>query len=168
MIFKPTCPITSKHFSYKLCKLLSFLNYTSCEYGKIAEEIQNQEEKMTLLSIAAETNQYAAEISSQLKCLDIPYLSAYRDFDNREISEYVRTITTAGNKHNLAAICYENEHSLIDSYRDILNEHIPFPFLKQMIAHQLTGIKLAFMKARLTDFLRFGDLHRENNFFQLS
>ena len=164
MIFKPNSPGTNKHFSYKLCKLLSFLNYTTCEYGRIAEKIQNNEEKMALLSIAAETNQYAAEIRSQLKCLDIPYLSASRDFDNREILEYVQTITTADNKHNLAAICYENEHSLIDTYRDILlNEHIPFPFLKQMIAHQLTGVKLAFMKARLSDFLQFGDLRRENN-----
>jgi hypothetical protein len=170
MIFKPDCPVVNKHFSYKLCKLLSFLNYTTCEYEKIAERIQNSDEKMALLSIAAETNQYAAEISSQLKCLDIPYISAYRDLDGNEIADYIHAVATPDDKHNLSVICYENEHSLVDVYRDILlNEYIPFPFLKQIITRQLTGVKLAFMKARLFDFLQFGGLNRQNNFsFQLS
>jgi hypothetical protein len=166
MIFKPDCPVINKHFSYKLCKLLSFLNYTTCEYETIAERIQNSDEKMALLSIAAETNQYAAEISSQLKCLDIPYLSTYRsDLDGKEILEYIYAVTKPDDKHNLSAICYENEHSLVDVYRDILlNEYIPFPFLKQIITRQLSGIKLAFMKARLFDFLQVGNLPHQNNF----
>jgi len=170
MIFKPSFPIVSKHFSYKLCNLLSLLNYTTSEYEKIAEEIQDKDEKMALLSIAAETNQYAAEISSQLKCLNVAYLSAHRDFDSREILEYVQTVSTSNDKHNLSAICYENEHSLVDTYGDILqNEYIPFPFLKQMISQQLTGVKLAFMKLRLFDFLQFGELRRRNELsFQLS
>jgi hypothetical protein len=164
MIFKPSSPIVNKHLSYKLCKLLSFLNYTTAEYEKIAAEIKNNDEKMALLSIAAQTNQYATEISSQLRCLDIPYLSAHRDFDYREVLQYVQTVRTLEDKHNLSAICYEKEHSLVDIYRDILqNEYIPFPFLKQMITHQFTGVKLAFMKMRLFDFLQFGGLQRKNN-----
>jgi hypothetical protein len=170
MIFKPDdSPSINKHFSYKLCKLLSSLSYTTHEYEKIAEKIESNDEKMALLSVAAETNQYAAEISSQLKCLDIPYLSSAKDFDNTELLEYVHAVSTTGDKHNLSTICYENEHSLVDAYGDILDEYVPFPFLKEIIARQLKGIKLAFIKVKFFDFLQFESLRSQNSFgFQLS
>jgi hypothetical protein len=158
MIFKTAFPAKhpNKQFSYKLCRLLSFLNHTSYEYEKVADEMQNKDGQLALQSIATETKQYATELNAQLQCLDIPYLAPSGNFNSNEVSAYVHAISSPGDDHvNLADICYENEHSLIDAYRDVLNEYTPFPFIKQMIEQQFTGVKTAFMKLRLLDLIQF-------------
>jgi hypothetical protein len=157
MIFKNNAPVEriNKTISYKLCNLLSFLKQATSEYEKVAEEIENKDLRMALRSIAVETNQYANELSAQLKCFDIPHLSSLPKFNDYEVLEYIHSITTPAEGNNLSAICNESEHFLIGAYRDVLNEYIPFPFLKEIIATQLNGIKGAFMKIKLLDFIRF-------------
>ena len=138
--------------SYKLCNLLSFLKQTTSEYEKVAEEIGNKDLQMAFLSISAETNQYASELSSQLKCFDIPYMSPLPKFSNMDVSAYIHSVTTDRNS-NVSDICNESEYFLLNAYREVLNEYIPFPFLKEIINNQLNGIKGAFMKIKLLDFI---------------
>jgi len=144
-----------KQFENKLCTLLSFLTKLPTELEMIAEEIDNENLKNALTAVAIESNQYARELSSHLRALEIhPPLPALLNFEEQFIEgDFAEGDITKGKE--VLNICEKSEAFFTRLYTDVLSEYLPNASLKDMMQYQLLGIKSAFMRIRFLNTMRF-------------
>ncbi len=148
----------NKIISAKLCKLLSFLHQASEELEKVARKIKDKNIKMSVRSIALETNQYKHELNSQLESLRIKRIR------NIDIMCGINTAEVLKNNHlndktttdkEIIELCCKSEVNFEKEYRNILNEYFPYHELRNMLVYQLNGIKCAFMQLKLLRSVRW-------------
>lgn len=148
----------NKIISAKLCKLLSFLHQAGEELEKVARKIKDKNIKMSVRSIALETNQYKHELNSQLESLRIKRIR------NIDIMCGVNTAEVLKNNHlndktttdkEIIELCCKSEVNFEKKYRNILNEYFPYHELRNMLVYQLNGIKCAFMQLKLLRSVRW-------------
>jgi hypothetical protein len=157
MIFKKNLSSEkeNKAGTYKLCNMLSYLKQTTSEFETIADSVEDKDFKMALRGIAVQARQYANELDSQLKCMDVYYLSPFTHFKRDEISILAYQINTDKSKKNVSAICDQSESFFTTAYQDILNIDFRYPFLKNIIHSQFNGICSAFKQMRLLNMMKF-------------
>lgn len=137
----------------KLCTLLSYLKQFPGELETMADEIDNENLKNALSSIATESNQYAAELYGQLRLLKIdPPLPVQVSFFEKIMGLQDVVI---GKGKEILNICDKSEAFFTMLYTEALTEYFPNTYIKDMINYQLLGIKSAFMRIRLLNTLRY-------------
>ncbi len=126
----------------KLHTLFELLKERKTEYECFAGKVNNNQLKVTVLSLAQETNQYAAELSSQIQMMGGKVQGVAHDFhsvDNTMITGEVEILKS----------CEISEKKMIVAYRSILNEPFLHENLRNLIRYQLNGLTYAFMQLRL-------------------
>ena len=140
---------------YRLGKMLSFLNQLSVTIELIADEVDNSYLKNALCAVATESDQYAMELNTQLKRIEItPSYSVVIDLEE-ELGTNDILNSPKGKGLEVLSICVRCETFFVQLYTDLLNGYLPDASLKNMINYQLIGIKSAFMRIRLLNSLRF-------------
>jgi hypothetical protein len=144
-------------FEDKLCTLLSFLTQLPAELEMIADEIDNENLKNALCSVAIESNQYAKELNAQLRTMEIktPSLQPAHFQDEIMQSDFSGLRVSRGKE--VLNICEKSEAFFTRLYMDVLNEYLPSASLSDMMNYQLLGIKSAFMRIRFLNSLRFNN-----------
>jgi len=152
MIFKKNTSAEkdSSTSANQLCNMLSYLKQTTSEFEAIADSVEDKDFGMALRSIAVQTNQYANELDSQLKCMDVYNLSPQTQYKVDDLSIFANTIDK--NRKNVLAVCDRSESFFTTAYQEILKLDFDYPFLKTMISSQFDGIRAAFMKMRLFEY----------------
>lgn len=139
----------------KLCTLLSFLTQLPCKLEMIADEIDNENLRNALSSVAEESTQYAKELTAQLKSLAIippePGMNNLED----ELIETSLLYSTKEKGKEVLSICENCEAFFSSLYTELLADYFSATCLKEMMSYQLMGIKSAFMRIRFLNSLRF-------------
>ena len=141
----------------KLCMLLSILTQLPGKLEMIADEIDNENLKNAFSSIALESNQYAKELSEQLRSLAITPMDAGTDHLEEAIIESGLANSPKEKGREVLSICESCENFFSGLYNDLLNEYFSNAALKHMMNYQLLGIKSAFMRIRFLNSLRFNN-----------
>ncbi|MDB5202280.1 MAG: hypothetical protein JWQ27_1689 [Ferruginibacter sp.] len=137
----------------KFCGLLFFLTRSRNEFEMVADEIEDCGLRTALNGLSTETNQFADEISSQLKSLGINPVTK-EDYFEDCINKGEDLRQQSGRGRELQTICTETEASITSAYSEIL-EDVPFTTLKEMMTYQLNSLKFAFMKINMLNSARF-------------
>lgn len=144
-----------KQLEDKLCTLLSFLTQLPAELEMIADEIDNENLKNALCSIAVESNQYANELNAHLRRLEIdpPHVLPANLKEEILQEEILGWNIARGNE--VLNICEKSEAFFTRLYTEAMQEYLPNTSLKDMMNYQLMGIKSAFLRVRFLNSLRF-------------
>jgi len=141
----------------KLCTLLSFLTQLPGQLEMIADEIDNDNLRNALSSVAEESTQYAMELNAQLKRLEIlPPVPVIINLEEQIIDHTLLNTKNVKGKEVLS-ICEKSEAFFSALYTDLLTEFFPNSTLKDMMQYQLLGIRSAFMRIRLLNSIRFNN-----------
>lgn len=141
----------------KLCTLLSFLTQLPGQLEMIADEIDNDNLRNALSSVAEESTQYAMELNAQLKRLEIlPPVPVIINLEEQIIDHTLLNTKNVKGKEVLS-ICEKSEAFFSALYTDLLKEFFPNSTLKDMMQYQLLGIRSAFMRIRLLNSIRFNN-----------
>ncbi|MEO5889243.1 MAG: hypothetical protein ABIQ31_03270 [Ferruginibacter sp.] len=141
----------------KLCSLLSFLTQLPGKLEMIADEIDNENLKNALCAVAAESNEYAKELNSQLRRLEIiPPVPAIHNLE-AEIIEQSLTGLCKEKGQEILSICENCEAFFSRLYTDLLDDYLSNTSLRSMMNYQLLGIRSAFMRIRFLNSLRFSN-----------
>jgi hypothetical protein len=119
-------------------------------YERVSAKIPDRELRLTILSLAQSSNQYACELSSQIHSLEWSL--------QKEKSTALHPDTDDelfGSESELLNFCEVNEKKMVRAYRDILNESYLYEGLRKMIRYQLNGILCSFTQLRLLNSVRF-------------
>ncbi len=141
----------------KLCTLLSFLTQLPCQLEMIADEVDNDNLRNALCAVAEESTQYAMELNTQLKRLEIiPPVPVMIDLE-AELIDRTLLISANGKGKEVLSICERSEAFFCELYTGLLAGFLHNTTLKDMMQYQLLGIKSAFMRIRLLNSLRFNN-----------
>jgi hypothetical protein len=139
--------------SEKLNRLLSFLHRSGKSLENAVQKATSKNIKKALGGVLLETNQYKREVDAQIQCLVTESIKPVAIQDDKRTLRRPR-----GSIHrNKGAVtdeqimdqCCNEEINLEKEYRDILNEFFPYHGLRDMLRHQLSGFKCAFMQLKL-------------------
>ncbi len=143
----------------KMNNLCSILWQGKKEYEQVATTMANKDLRITMLTLAQESNQYAHELSSQIHSLGgIPEIKK-----NRE-PEWPDEIKNLNDENKILTWCNKNEKKLIGAYREILNESFLYEELRKMIRYQLNEMLCAFMQVKQLCFFKFPKYGPKLNF----
>ena len=130
-------------------KLRSLLLRDKKSYEQVSATIPDIQMRHTILTLAQESNQYAAELYSHLQSTGI--------FSPKEKAETESADDPAedfGNDQEILLFCKQNEKKMVTAYREILNESHLYEGLRKMIRYQLNGILCSFTQLKLLHSLR--------------
>jgi len=146
----------NKSLIEKLQGLLYSLTHTKEELEMVADEVEECNLKTAINGLSMESSQYANELCMQLKTLGIHYndsepslevLDGANSMPLEELND--------GLGNELSYICRRNENFIVNAYRNILNENLLFPGLRDIMQYQLNALRCAFMKIKLLNSARF-------------
>ena len=138
----------------KLSGLLYSLSVTKEEFEIVADEIEDTNLKTALNGLSLESNQYANELCLQLKKFGISFPKpSLNELNGSNSMSFDEVDHAPGNE--LMYICRRNENYLLTAYRNMLNEYLPMPVLRDIMLYQLDALKCAFMKINLLNTARF-------------
>jgi len=144
-----------KQVEDKLCTLLTFLTQLPGKLEMIADEIDNENLRNALCAVAVESNEYAKELNTQLRSLEIiPPVTGIYNLEEEIIERGLSNSPKEKGKEVLY-ICESCDEFFSQLYTDLLNDYFPGTSLKNMMNYQLLGIKSAFMRIRFLNSLRF-------------
>jgi len=129
------------------------------DYEYMAANIPDKELRRTILTLAQENNQYACELSSQIKSMGGLPPDETKYESSREIE-----VNNSNDQRVIMSFCKTNENRMVSAYRQILNESTLYEGLRKMIQYQLNGTLCAFMQLRLLISLKI----HYTNFEQLN
>src|SRR5579863_6898941 len=120
-------------------------------YESIAANIGDKEFRCAILTLAQGNNQYARELSAQIETLggEAPTENIYG-------SELRMETKTFRNENEILAFCTMHETTMVNAYREILNESFLYEGLRNMIRYQLNGILCAYTQLKLLN--SFGNM----------
>lgn len=142
----------------KICALLFFLTQSKAEFEMVADEVEDCTLKTALNGLSTESDQYANEITVQLKTLGIKGI-APKNFveDCKEEIEKAAMQQNEAAGNELMTICEATEQAITKAYGEILNEYFPFSNLKDIMTYQVNSLKFAFMKIKTLNTARFSN-----------
>ncbi|MEP6712669.1 MAG: hypothetical protein ABJA37_09650, partial [Ferruginibacter sp.] len=133
----------------KLCGLLFFLTRSKAEFEMVADEVEDCNLKTALNGLSSESDQYANEITTQLKTLGINGIGPKLLFeDSGEENDNLFCPPENARGNELMKICDNSENSITKAYNEILNEYFPFSNLRDIMSYQADSLKLAFRKIK--------------------
>ena len=139
----------------KVCGLLFFLSQSKAEFEMVADEVEDCNLKTALNGLSSESDQYANEITTQLKNLGVNGIVPKSFFENCDWQNYTLAEPTDTKGNELMSICDTTENSITKAYYEILNEYFPFANLRDIMTYQVNSLKLAFMKIKTLNTARF-------------
>lgn len=131
----------------KLTGLHRMLMEGKADYEQMGADFSNSQLKNTVLGLAQESNQYAAEVSSQIHCLA-------GDFREPQLKYNLIEADGPGSsdEERIAKVCNLSEDKLLRFYKDLLDEpglFNVFKGLRRMIQYQMERIAGAISQLRL-------------------
>ncbi len=140
----------------KFSGLLFFLKRSRQEFEMVGDEIEDHPLRSALNGLSAESNWYAGEIKNYLTSLGVSaQLTDHLKFEENESFGDYTVAESAALGGKVATICTHNEKSLLQAYSELLEEHIPFQTLKDIISYQLNALKYTFLKVKTLNDARF-------------
>ena len=134
----------------KMNNLCSMLWQGKKEYEQVATTMANKDLRITMLTLAQESNQYACELSSQIHTLGgIPEIEKIKE---PEVKDEIRNFK---DEKEILSFCRMNERKMVGAYQEILNESFLYEGLRKMIRYQLNEMLCAFMRVKQLYFLKF-------------
>ncbi len=134
----------------KMNKLCSLLWQEKKEFEQVATTITNKDLRITMLTLAQESTQYACELSSQIHTLGgVPEIESNNE---PEIRDEVKNLN---DENDILTFCKVNEKKMIGAYQEILNESFLYDGLRKMIRYQLNEMLCAFMQVKQLNSLKF-------------
>ena len=134
----------------KMNNLCSMLWQGKKEYEHVATTMANKDLRITMLSLAQESNQYACELSSQIHSLGgVP---EREKINEPELKDEIRNFK---DEKEVLTFCKMNEKKMIGAYQEILNESFLYEGLRKMIRYQLNEMLCAFMQVKQLNSLKF-------------
>ena len=131
----------------KLTCLHRMLVEGKADYEQMGADFSDSHLRRTILGLAQESNQYAAEVSSQIHCLA-------GDF-KEPVLKY-NLIETEGpgdsDEERISRVCDISENKLLKFYRELLDEPNSFGLfkgLRKMVQYQMETIASAISQLRL-------------------
>ncbi len=149
--------IMNSTFVEKFKGLLYSLTHTHDELEMVANEVQDTSLRTALYGLSTESYQYVDELCSHLKEMGIIKFPR----PTLEDLQGANALEAPQNEHpgnELNYICSRNENFILAAYRNILNEGILLPALRDMLMCQLKALHFTFMKIRLLNSARFEGL----------
>jgi uncharacterized protein (TIGR02284 family) len=147
---KTTLYRTSPLILDKLNKLLLMLREAKNNCERLALTFKNKELSQSVISLAQESNQYASELSSQIRSLG-GEAQETTEKDKRNIAgqnlEKEWVIQEA--EKDTLLFCANQEASMVRAYREVLHEPFLHDGIRKMIRYQLNGILFAFSRLKL-------------------
>jgi hypothetical protein len=146
--------IASSSPTGKIQRLYKLLVKEKTLFEEMACHINDGALRCTVLSLAQQNNQYAAELSSYIKC------TGGRDFPAFVIETSSTAVLPATPKEiypdesGILAYCRNNERKIMLAYRRLLRESLLYEGLQKMVSYQLSGIVAAFMQLKLLSSLK--------------
>jgi hypothetical protein len=135
----------------KINRLHQLLVQEKEDFEKVASDIPDRALRCTVLSLAQQSNQYAAELSAWLQANRTVSMAAKKTSPAR--------IRNAGGQQNIPGqkavlhFCSSNEKKIVKAYRRILQDVLLYDGLQDMIGYQLNGILAACMQLNLLNSL---------------
>ena len=157
-------PFTPSSSMGKIQRLCTLLVKEKKLFEEMASHIHDRALRCTVLSLAQQNNQYAAELSSYIRC------TGGRDFPSFVIeTDSAHDLPTIKNdmepdEPRVLEYCRTNERKIVLAYRRLLKESLLYEGLQKMVDYQLSGILAAFMQLKLLSSLRKAKAAEENAF----
>lgn len=147
MITFPNTANMAPRLLEKLVNLYRVLMEGKADYEQMGADFSDSQLKRTILGLAQESNQYAAEVSSQIHSLA-------GDFKEPELKyNLIETDGPGGSdEERISKICDISEDKLLSFYRELLDEPNLFSLFKglgRMIQYQKERIAGAISQLRL-------------------
>lgn len=133
--------------SQRISRLYQLLVREKKDFEQVADHITDNALRCTVLSLAQQNNQYAAELSSYLQSTGtagVPDQQVHRA--KRSVAMATAVLT---NESGVLAFCSSNEKKIAGAYRKILQEGALYEGLQEMIGYQLNGVLAACMQLKL-------------------
>ena len=131
----------------KINRLYQLLVLEKGAFEQVASHVTDNALRLTILSLAQQNNQYAAELSSYLQATGTTgYLTEKLPGADRR-PETGKDIFP--DESRVLAFCSNNERKLVTAYRKILDESALYEGLQKMMGYQLNGILSASMQLKL-------------------
>jgi len=134
----------------KMNNLCSLLRQEKNEFEQAATTITNKDLRITMLTLAQESNQYACELYSQIHTL-----GGMPDAEKNNEFEILHEHINLNDEDEIMSFCKKNEKKMIGAYQEILNESTLYEGLRKMIRYQLNEMLCAFMHVKQLNALKF-------------
>ncbi len=128
--------------------LCDLLQQSKREYEQAAAVLTDEALSRTILTLAQENNQYACELSAQLKILR----SAAQE-EKAEEPEVKADATFVGDESAAIGFCKRKERKMVRVYQKLLKKSYLKGGMRNMIRYQLTGMRSAFAQLQLLSSL---------------
>jgi uncharacterized protein (TIGR02284 family) len=155
VVLSPARIRKNKYVARQLNDLLDILNELKTGLEQVAETVTDKQLRKTISSVALESNQYAAEITSKIQSLGgKPHhatLHKKLDLMGLDSASPDSSLVTADSEPAAIARCYSSENSIIKAYRNFLNEYTPYEDVRSLVRSQLNGILCAFVQLKLVN-----------------
>ena len=138
----------------KFLKLFGYLNQTKNSFEIVSDEIEDRNLKIALDGLSGESLQYVNELNSQLNAVGISWTANLLHTDET-LADEAPEITAIERNDELMLLCTSSESRITNAYREILNNHLPFPAIKELMTLQLNALKHSFIKIRMLNVSRY-------------
>jgi hypothetical protein len=131
----------------KLTSLYRILMEGKADYEQMGADFSDKQLKNTVLSLAQESNQYAAEVSSQIHCLAGDFKEPLLKYNLIETDG-----PGSSDEERISKVCDISEDKLLRFYKELLDEPNMFSLfkgLRRMIQYQMERISGDISQLRL-------------------
>jgi len=137
-LFKKQQPVAGK-----INRLHKLLVKEKGAFEQVACRITDNALRCTILSLAQQNNQYAAELSSYMQS------TGTAGYLTEKVAAPGAGRDIFPDESSVLAFCSSNERKLVIAYRKILDESSLYEGLQKMMGYQLNGILSACMQLKL-------------------
>ena len=130
----------------KINRLYQLLIRDKKIFEQVAGQIKDNALRCTILSLAQQSNQYAAELFSLMESARTPVKLTDQPVNN--------TNNILPDENRVLAFCNSSERKLVMAYRKILKESVLYTGLQKMMGYQLDGLLAASMQLKLLNSLQ--------------
>ncbi len=141
----------------KLQSLVSYLCQITEGFENVAEDVECANLKTAMFTLSVEAMQYAEEITTRVKELNISIPLTATDQLWKKIESDIHEEADFSKGGEIVALCNNCETYFNKFYEDILLEYLPLKNFKDIITFQLNATRFSFMKIRLLNTLRFSN-----------
>ncbi len=136
----------------KITRLHQLLLKEKNLFEEVAGHVHDNALRCTILSLAQQNNQYAAELSCYLQSTgSTGNLSGKRQYRPKDSSAKKYQLP---DESNALAFCSSNERKIVAAYRKILKESALYEGLKNMMGYQLSGSLSSFVQLKLLNSVK--------------
>ena len=150
VVLSPARVRKNKYVARQLNELLDILLELKHGLESVAATVTDKQLRKTISSVALESNQYAAEITSKIQSLGgKPHHATLHKRTNLMGLDPEGNET--GSEPAALARCYSSENFIVKAYRNFLNEYTPYEDVRSLVRTQLNGILCAFVQLKLVN-----------------